>query len=348
MELYVSGESHGPVLIGTLVGFPANFPVDENKIVQELQRRRSGYGRGARMTIENEAFSLVSGIYDGYTTGAPLSIEIPNRDHANWADTIGDAVTIPRPGHADMAGYMKYRYPHLRPVMERASARVTAGYVAAAALCKSLLESLDVTFSSRPATVDGIVNTAVTGYDDAIKTHIDKAKQEGRSLGGTVTVQIAGLPAGLGSFVHWASRIDSTLSGILMSIPSVKGVVFGSGDDAERYEQDELFYSEGSVVRQTNNAGGIEGGMTNGEPVVFRLFVKPVPSSKQQKHSIDVITCEQVSARYERSDTCVVDTIGVIAENMAAYILLDAVMQRYGGDDYRFLKARVENTKGEV
>lgn len=341
MEMYVSGESHGQKLIGTIVGFPANFPIDENVIVQELQRRRSGYGRGARMTIENEAFSLVSGVYAGLTTGAPLSIEIPNRDYANWIDSIMEPITIPRPGHADLAGLLKYRYPHFRPVMERASARITAGYVSVSALCKHLLETLGVTFSSRPAQVDGIVNTAVTGYDDAIKLHIDKATADNRSLGGVVTVQIAGVPAGLGSFVHWDTRIDGKLSAMLMSIPSVKGVVFGSADDPERYTQDELFIQDEQIYRKTNNAGGVEGGMTNGEAIEMRLFVKPIPSSSATRHSVDMASMQEVTARHERSDICVVDTIGVIAENLSAFVVLQACMDRFGSDDFRMLMQRI-------
>ncbi len=341
MEMFVSGESHGPKLIGTIVGFPANFPIDENVIVHELQRRRSGYGRGARMTIENEAFSIVSGIYAGLTTGAPLSIEIPNRDYVNWADSILTPVTIPRPGHADIAGLLKYRYPHFRPVMERASARITAGYVAVSALCKHLLETLGVTFSSRPAQVDGILNTAVTGYDETIKTHIDKATQEGRSLGGVVTIQIAGVPIGLGSFIDWESRIDGKLSAMLMSIPSVKGIVFGSADDPERYTQDELFVQDEQIYRKTNFAGGIEGGMTNGEAIEMRLFVKPIPSSSTTQHSVDMATMHEVPSRHERSDICVVDTIGVIAENLAAFVVLKACMERFGADDFRMLMQRI-------
>lgn len=353
LRFLTAGESHGKGLVATLEGLPAGLRVHEDDINAQLARRMVGYGRGGRMRIESDRAEITSGIIRGETTGAPVSLWIENRD---WRRDEPD-ITRPRPGHADLAGALKYGFDEVRRVAERSSARETAARVAAGTLCRLLLEEFGVAVFSHVVEIGA--EAAHSGLSDweevraraeaselrcpdpraeaAMKAAIDAARKRGDTLGGVFEVVATGLPPGLGSHVHWDRRIDARLAAALMSVHAVKGVEFGLGFEAARTPgsgaHDEIFYSPArGFHRDTNRAGGIEGGMTTGEPLLARAAMKPLPTLQVPLRSVDMRTREPAEAAVVRGDVCAVPAAGVVAEAMVAYVLADAFLEKFGGD----------------
>jgi len=367
LRFLTAGESHGPALTVVVEGLPAGLPVDRAEIDAHLRRRQGGYGRGNRMKIEADAVEVLSGVRHGHTIGSPVSLLIRNRDFVNWQDVMAPepqppeaarrrALRQPRPGHADLAGALKFLTEDLREVLERASARETAARVAAGALARVLLRASQVEVRSHVTAigevalgVEPVAWPALQAVDEspvrcadpaaatAMIAEIDAAKSAGDSVGGTFEVVARGLPAGLGSYSQWDRRLDGRLAQALMSIPAVKCVSLGSGAEAGRTPgsrfHDEILYDDDSgIVRPTNRAGGLEGGVTNGEELRARAVVKPIPTLMKPLRSIDLRSKEPRSAGVERSDTCVVPAAGVVGEAMVAIVLADALIEKFGGD----------------
>lgn len=351
-----SGESHGICLNAIIEGMPAGVSIDKEFIDDELKRRQGGYGRGGRMQIETDRAVIKSGVRFAKTTGAPICLEIENKDWQNWTvpmsveavdmndPDVAEAVsakkiTRVRPGHADLSGAIKYNHDDVRNILERSSARETASRVAVGGVAKCLLKEFGIESSSRVLNVCGAEN------EEEIKKVIDEAKEQGDTLGGSVEVTFKNLPVGLGSFVHWDRRLDGQLAQALMSIPAVKSVEIGAGravaEMSGSVTHDEMYYNPengGKYFRKTNNAGGIEGGMTNGEDLVVRVAMKAIPTMKKPLDSVDMETKEPYSAHFERSDTCAVEACGVVAEAMAAIVLADAFLDKFGGDSIEEIK----------
>ena len=368
LRLLTAGESHGPALTIVVEGLPAGVPVDRAAIDADLRRRQGGYGRGGRMKIESDVVEILSGVRHGATLGSPVSFVIRNRDHENWKDVMSAepqppeakarrALKRPRPGHADLAGALKYVTDDLRSVLERASARETASRVAAGALVRGLLDAAGAEVRSHvvrigaatlPAgppvaweALDRIEESPVRCADarvaEAMIAEIDKAKRAGDTVGGVFEVVVRGLPPGLGSFGQWDRRLDGRLAQALMSIPAVKAVALGAGfEGGERAGSafhDEIFYDdERGLHRGSNRAGGLEGGVTNGEELRARAVVKPIPTLLVPLRSIDLRTKEPEAASVERSDTCVVPAAGVVGEAMVCWVAADALLEKLGGD----------------
>lgn len=360
-----AGESHGKGILSVVEGMVAGLNLSEAFITHELKRRQMGYGRGDRMKIESDTAEILSGVRYGYTIGSPVSIFIRNRDWKNWkekmsaepVETPEPPITSPRPGHADLAGMIKYRTGDARPVLERASARETASRVAAGAVAKRFLEEFSITIRSHTVRI-GAYSIDETGQVDWEKVEsspvrcsnatieksmlmaIDDAKAGGDTLGGVFEVVVYGVPIGMGSHVQWDRRLDMKLAGAMMSIQAVKGVEIGEGFDLAKVKgseaHDVIQPSSESVnkkwKRPTNRAGGIEGGITNGEPVVIRVAMKPIATLGKSLESIDTNTGKITKAHYERSDICVVPAAGVIGEAMAALVIAGAMLDKFGGD----------------
>jgi chorismate synthase len=376
LRFTTAGESHGAALVSILEGMPAGVPLLVEHVDAQLARRQAGYGRGRRMQIETDRAELLSGVRAGETLGSPIAMLIRNHDWRNWQeimntaplpDESGDsgprkrAVTRPRPGHADLAGMLKYDRADARDILERASARETTARVAAGAVCRALLTQLDVTVGSHLVALGDIVAHApktlpadlnASADKSPLRTLdpdsearmialIDEAKRSGDTLGGICEVVVTGLPVGLGSHVAWDRKLDGRLAAALMSIPAVKGVEIGMGFDAARLHgsrvHDEMDPSEdaitrGRLSRRSNNAGGLEGGMTTGEPLVLRVAMKPISTLMRPLGSVEMTTRESAASTVERSDVTAVPAMGVIAEAMAAFVLADAALEKFGGD----------------
>jgi len=371
LRFLTAGESHGPRLTAIVEGLPAGLAVDVEGINRDLARRQTGYGRGERMEIEQDRVEILGGVIAGRTTGAPVALSIENRDWVHWRDrwAAGDLpqMSVPRPGHADYAGMVKYGLDDARPVAERASARETAARVAVGALAKQLLAVFDVAVGSVVTEIGGVVATVpglppeeLWALAEASNVHcpdeqaagrmraaIDEAREAGDSLGGIFVVTATGVPVGLGSHVHWDRRLDARLAAAVMSIPAVKGVEIGPAfenarrrgtqvqDEFERIT-DHAFRIPHSAfripARSTNRAGGIEGGISNGQPIVVRAAMKPIPTVRTSLRSVDLATGEEATARYERADICAVPAAAVVGEAMVAWVLAEAVVEKYGGD----------------
>jgi chorismate synthase len=362
-----AGESHGKALVAIVEGLPAGLPLAAEDIDRDLSRRMQGYGRGARMKIESDRAQILSGVRHGETLGSPLALLIENRDWANWEDVMSpgapDAeprrkLLRPRPGHADLAGVLKYDRADARDILERASARETAARVAAGAVCRRLLAEFGVEIGSHVVALGGIeaapvsplpspLNAAadrspVRTLDPAAQARmtaaVDAAKEAGDTLGGVAEIVARGVVVGLGSHVSWDRKLDGRLAAALMSIPAVKGVGIGlgfnAGDAPGSASHDEVFRGAGPAgfVRRTNRAGGLEGGMTNGEPLVLRIAKKPIATLMQPLRSVNLETGEEAKAQSERSDTTAVPAAAVIAEAMTALVLADAYAEKFGGD----------------
>jgi chorismate synthase len=376
LRFTTAGESHGAALVSILEGMPAGMPLLVEDVDAQLARRQAGYGRGRRMQIETDRAELLSGVRAGETLGSPIAMLIRNHDWRNWQEIMSPApladeseasglrkraVTRPRPGHADLAGMLKYARSDARDILERASARETTARVAAGAVCRLLLAQLAVKIGSHvvelgdiiaraPDTLPADLNAAADGsplrtLDSDAEARmialIDEAKRSGDTLGGICEVVVTGLPVGLGSHVSWDRKLDGRLAAALMSIPAVKGVEVGMGFRAARLHgsrvHDEIDPSEGAVTRgrlsrRTNNAGGLEGGMTTGEPLVLRVAMKPISTLMRPLGSVEMTTRESAASTVERSDVTAVPAMGVIAEAMAAFILADAALEKFGGD----------------
>lgn len=369
LRYLTAGESHGKTLLALVDGFPAGVTVDLEPINFELRRRQGGYGRGGRQRIETDAVNVLSGVWKGVTLGSPIALEVPNRD--NKLDRLDD-LPRPRPGHADLTGAIKY-LGSIRGVLERASARETAVRVAAGALVKQLLSEFGITVfgyvvelgGERIEPVDASLDqlksirdkSAVYGLnlarDEAIKKLIDAAGKDGDTLGGIMEVRVDGLPIGLGSHAQWDRKLDGRLAQAVMSIQAIKGVEVGLGFEAARrrgsqvhdpIQYDVTHRGEPGLgyIRPTNNAGGIEGGMTNGQPLIIRAAKKPISTLAKPLESINLDTKEKQEASYERSDVCAVSAASVIVENVVAFEVAAAFVDKFGGDSLLEMKARYE------
>lgn len=365
MRYTTSGESHGRALTAIVTGVPAGIPLTQQAIDIDLARRQVGYGRGGRMSIERDKGLILSGVRFGSTIGSPVTITVANRDWDNWTDVMSstgqadkkDCVTAPRPGHADLAGVLKTGSADVRDILERASARETAARVAAASLPKAFLGMLGVSVRSfvtsigaewvaEPLDVDGVDWEAVESSDvrtpdtvaaAAMRAGIDAAASAGESLGGTFCVVVSGLIPGLGGYSEAFQRLDARLAASLISIPAIKGVEFGDGFRLAAapgsVAHDEIFFDEDrGYHRKTNHAGGLEGGMTNGESVVIRAAMKPIPTLMTPLASVDIATHEPVDASRERSDVCAVPAAAVVAEAEVAFVIAQAYLDKFGRD----------------
>jgi len=367
LRYLTAGESHGPMLTAILEGIPANLSLVAEEINLDLGRRQRGYGRGGRMRIEKDEANIVGGVRHGLTMGGPIAILIANRDWENWKRTMDakavdreadpkEPVTRPRPGHADLAGALKYGQRDIRNVLERASARETAARVAVGAVCKRLLREFDIEVFSHVTEIGGIVakvdglsfaqirdraegsevRCADAEAGEAMMRKIDEARKRGTSLGGVFEVVALNLPVGLGSYVHWDRKLDGRLAQAVMSIQAIKGVEIGLGfEGAKRFgfeTHDEIFYEHGRFVRKTNRAGGLEGGMSNGQPIIVRGAMKPISTQYAPMASVDLLTKEPFKASIERSDICSVPAAGVIGEAVVAFEIARALREKFGGD----------------
>lgn len=361
MRWLTAGESHGKGLAVIIEGFPSGVTVERTMINGELSRRQKGYGRGKRMGIEHDSVEIHSGIRYGVTIGSPICFVIPNSDHENWLAVMDERpakkqppVSAPRPGHADLAGFQKYGCGDIRNVIERASARETAARVAVGALCKCLLKVFGVRIISHVIAVGGIAiakrersfaeleGTMLRCLDPTCEREmvacIDRARDEGDTLGGVCEVIAQGLFPGLGTYAQHDRRLDARVASAMLSIPSVKGMAIGhaaeSAGEFGSSVHDEIHYErERGFYRDTNRAGGIEGGVSNGEDIIIRLTVKPVPTLAKPLGTVDVVTRAACYAQRERADVCVVPAVGVIGESMLAWVLADALLEKFGSDN---------------
>ena len=378
LRFLTAGESHGPSLTAILEGIPAGLSLDAGKINRELARRQQGYGRGGRMKIETDTVRVLSGVRFGETLGSPITLSVENRDWQNWQERMaafgepqGDKVTAARPGHADLTGVRKYAREDVRDILERASARETAMRVAVGAVAKELLYALGVTVESAVLDIGGVAADAAKREagaahkaasdlncfdeyaEEKMKEKIRAAKEAGDTLGGIFEVRISGAPLGLGSHIQWDRRLDARLAAAMMSIQAIKGVEIGAGfgyaalSGSEAH--DEMFCGEnGAVVRRTNRAGGLEGGMTNGEDIVVRAVMKPIPTLMKPLHSVDIAKKEPVLASKERSDVCAVPAASVVGEAMAAFVLAEAFVEKFDSDNLRDMQANIAAYKNRT
>ena len=371
LRFLTAGESHGPCLTAIIEGMPAGLCLSEEGINVDLRRRQGGYGRGQRMKIERDKVEILSGVAGGLTIGAPIALRIKNKDWANWKDKDVPPWTVPRPGHADLAGAIKYNIDDLRLVAERASARETAARVAVGSAAKQLLAEFDIAVGSCVTEIGGAAAEILPppsppqlwgGRKDevsdvrcpdpvaaeAMRQRIDEAKAAGDSLGGVFVVVVTGVPVGLGSHVQWDRRLDARLAAAVMSIPAIKGVEIGPAFENARRRgtevHDEIFVNLKSQIsnakRHSNRAGGIEGGISNGQPIVVRAAMKPIPTTVTPLRSVDLLTGEPATTQYQRSDVCAVPAASVVGEAMAAWVIADALMEKLGGDSIEEMKSR--------
>lgn len=400
LRFTTAGESHGPALVAVLEGLPAGLPLLAEDVNRELARRQQGYGRGRRMQIETDRAEFLSGVRAGETLGSPLAMLVRNADWRNWEDVMDPAprpedaagpdgpapgrrrtLTRVRPGHADLAGLLKYDRQDARDILERASARETTARVAAGAVCRRLLAAVGVTVGSHVVSLGGVDAAAPDPLPDDLDAaadaspvrmldadaereavaRIDAAKRAGNTLGGVCEVVVRGLPVGLGSHVSWDRKLDGRLAQAMMSIPAVKGVEIGLGFEAARRAgadvHDEVAPAPGraaagdrtgNVRRATNRAGGLEGGITTGEPLVVRVAMKPISTLMRPLGTVDVRTGEAASAAAERSDVTAVPALGVIAEAMAAFVLAQALVEKCGGDSLAELRRNLSGYQAQV
>jgi chorismate synthase len=379
LRFSTAGESHGESLIALVSGMPAGVPIENDRVNRELWRRQQGYGRGGRMRIEHDTAHFLSGVRHGKTIGSPIAMEIENRDWKNWTESlpveVGDAakhkaVASPRPGHADLAGALKYDFPDARYVLERASARESTARVAAGAVAKALLLELGMDVASHVIRVGRAELTRAAAWDEIsalrereevllgcvdeesearMKAEVDLALRTGDSIGGVFEVVIHGAPAGVGTYANWDERLDGILAQAVMSLQAVKAVEIGRGVTAAESlgseVHDPIGYAEAAengahtrFTREQNNAGGIEGGISNGEDIVVRGYLKPISTLRRPLASVRFDTREVTKAAYERSDVCVVPAAGVAAEAMVALAFARLVLEKFGGDSLRELK----------
>ena len=357
-----AGESHGQCLTAIVEGIPAGLKINLDEMNKDMARRQQGFGRGGRMKIETDRAEFLSGVRFGETMGDPVTIKVANRDWQNWTERMsvmgeefGDKVTAVRPGHADLTGVLKYDRNDARDILERASARETATRVAVGGLCKQFLKACGIEVVSHVVKIGGIgvdeskIDYAKIGTGDSelncydpeaeekMKERILSAMQEGDTLGGVFEVIVRGVPLGLGSHIQWDKRLDGKLAWAMMGIQAIKGVEIGAGFQCGELPgseiHDEMFYDENKkVYRKTNRAGGLEGGMSNGEDIVIRACMKPIPTLMKPLHSIDIGSETEVLACKERSDVCAVSAASVVGEAMAAIVIAEAVTDKFGND----------------
>src|SRR5579871_161592 len=362
-----AGESHGPGLTMIVEGMPAGVPITEEELANDLRRRQGGYGRGGRMLIEQDYAYITAGVTRGRTTGAPIAMTIENKDYANWKDKTPPPITVPRPGHADLSGSLKYQHDDMRLVLERSSARETTARVAVAGIAKALLRELGVKIGSHVVAIGGVEAPVPSGPWETIFAQaeesevrcpdeetsarmierIDRAKADRDTLGGVVKVVAWGLAPGVGSFVHWDRKLDGKLAGAVMSINAIKGVEIGDGFASAARPgtsvQDAIRWGEGRPIRASNRAGGTEGGVTNGEPIVVRAAMKPISTTLTPQPSVDMKTGAETWMEYQRSDICAVPAAAVVVEAMIAIVLADAYLEKFGGDNVEETRTNMES-----
>jgi chorismate synthase len=377
LQFLTAGESHGKGLLGILDGIPAGLEISEDYIDEQLKRRQMGHGRGGRMKIEKDHGEIWSGVRHGKTLASPIGILVQNLDWKNWTEKMSitpvdkeiKEVTLPRPGHADLAGVQKYGFTDIRNVLERSSARETTMRVALGSVCRKLLEEVGIHIASRVVQIHNIIDTdkvdceikelnskvdrsPVRCINKAIETQminvIDEAKQSGDSVGGIFEVIATGVPYGLGSFTQWTEKLQARISAMMMSINAFKGIEIGSGfRSAAKFGSevhDEIGHDGKKFTRYSNNAGGLEGGMSNAQPIVLWMSMKPISTLIKPLRSIDVITFEKKKAHKERTDACAVPAASIIAESMLCITLADALLEKFGGDSIEQLKAHMKAT----
>ncbi|MBQ8887262.1 MAG: chorismate synthase [Candidatus Gastranaerophilales bacterium] len=382
LRFLTSGESHGKCLNAIIEGVPAGITIDVNFINNELGRRQIGYGRGGRMLIEKDTVKILSGVRHGKSIGSPICLEIENKDWENWLIPMSSEeveqteeninlinskkITNVRPGHADLAGALKYNHTDVRNILERSSARETTTRVAVGSIAKSILKEFGIEglscvtqigtvkaelpqniFEHKEQIENSDLRISNDNAYELMKKEIDKAKEDGDTLGGCFTVVFKNVPIGLGSHVHWDRKLDGLLAQAIMSIQAVKSVEIGLGSKVAETlgskTHDEIFVENGKYIRKTNNAGGIESGMTNGEDIVITASMKAIPTMKKPLNSIAIDKKEEVQAHFERSDTCAVAACAVVAEAMAAIILADAMLEKFSHDSLDEMKTNYQN-----
>ena len=373
-----AGESHGKGLLGIIDGLPSNLSISEDYIFKQLQRRQGGHGRGGRMKIESDYAELYCGGREGITIGAPIGIILKNKDHENWSECMSvkkneynKKITLPRPGHADLAGAMKFGFDDIRNVLERSSARETAMRVAVASICRKMLEELNIIVASRVVQIHTAIDKSSVDLQEDISNinkiadkssvrcvnqkaeqkmiqAIDEAKKNGDSVGGVIEIYCTGLPFGIGSYTQWDRKLQSRISETLLSINAFKGIEFGMGFNiAEEFGSnvhDEIISVNRKFKRKSNNAGGIEGGMSNTEPIAVRLSMKPIPTLTKPLDSVDIETNVSHKAHKERTDSCAVPAASIIAENLLCIVIADGILSKFGGDSMEQLKAHLKAT----
>ncbi|GBX80259.1 chorismate synthase [Staphylococcus aureus] len=382
MRYLTSGESHGPQLTVIVEGIPANLEIKVEDINKEMFKRQGGYGRGRRMQIEKDTVEIVSGVRNGYTLGSPITMVVTNDDFTHWRKIMGAApiseeerenmkrtITKPRPGHADLVGGMKYNHRDLRNVLERSSARETAARVAVGALCKVLLQQLDIDIYSRVVEIGGIKDkdfydsetfkanldrNDVRVIDDSIaqamRDKIDEAKNEGDSIGGVVQVVVENMPVGVGSYVHYDRKLDGRIAQGVVSINAFKGVSYGEGFKAAEKPgseiQDEILYnSEIGYYRGSNHLGGLEGGMSNGMPIIVNGVMKPIPTLYKPLNSVDINTKEDFKATIERSDSCAVPAASIVCEHVVAFEIAKALLEEFQSNHIEQLQQQIADRR---
>jgi chorismate synthase len=379
LRFITAGESHGQCLTAIIEGLPAGLAIDTGNINQELARRQQGFGRGGRMQIERDTVEILSGMRFGQTLGSPLTLLIRNKDWDNWRERMaicgqpaGEAVTAARPGHADLTGTLKYERQDIRDILERASARETAARVAVGAVARQLLQACGIKIISHVTNIGGVAidKTLDCQYiekqratSDAaciepeielqMKAAIQQAKEQGDTLGGIFEVLVTSVMPGLGSHVHWDRRLDTRLAAAVMSIPAIKGVEIGDGfayaNIPGSQAHDEIFYNaEQHYYRKSNHAGGLEGGMSNGQTLIVRAVMKPIPTLMAPLDSVDILTRKAIRASTERSDVCAVPAAAVVGEAMVAIVLAEALLEKFGGDTMTDFITAVEHYRQRI
>ena len=369
LRYLTAGESHGPGLTAILDGFPAGVELDEAVINRELARRQQGFGAGPRMKIEQDTVKITAGVMAGLTTGAPLAFWIENLDHAKWQGKLIEPFTTPRPGHADLSGAVKYGYHDLRPALERASARETAARVAVGAACKLLLAQFGIQMDGYVCSI-GEVSASLDSipFEDrariaeenevrcpdvqaarAMSERIRQVMQEKDTLGGTIEVVALGLPPGLGSFAQWDRRLEARLGAAVLSVQAIKGVEFGPAFENSRLPgtlvQDPIRLQGDELVRSSQRAGGLEGGITTGGPLILRVAMKPIATTLTPQPTVDLATGKETITQYERSDFCPVPRAVPILEAVVAFVMADALLEKLGGDSLDELRPRFETLR---
>ena len=377
LKFLTAGESHGQGLLGILGGMLAGLEISEDYIGVQLARRQMGYGRGGRMKIEKDRAEIWCGVRHGKTLGAPVGLIIRNKDWENWTrkmsvnpiDSEIRKVTLPRPGHADLAGVQKYGFDDIRNVLERSSARETTMRVGLGSVCRKLLEEVGIEVGSRVVQIHDVKDESLSDIspnqlsktadassvrcldkevESAMIKTIDDAKASGDSVGGIFEVIANGLPYGLGAHTQWDRKLHTRISAMLMSVNAFKGIEIGEGfGGAEKFGSevhDEIDHDGEKFIRYSNNAGGIEGGMSNAQPIVIRMAMKPIPTLIKPLHSVDIHSKEKKDAHKERTDSCAVPAASIIAESMLCFVLADALLEKFGGDSVVQLKAHMDAT----
>ncbi|MBI4762626.1 MAG: chorismate synthase [Chloroflexota bacterium] len=371
LRFLTAGESHGPALTAILEGIPAGLPLTASIIDLELARRQKGYGSGGRMKIEHDAVQILGGVMAGQTTGAPIALLVPNADHVKWKGKPIEPMTAPRPGHADLTGAVKYGYKDLRPALERASARETAMRVAVGAICKHFLAQFGIRIGGYVLSIGKVqadlgdmpyeerfqraeeseVRCPVPRSAQAMRDEIEKAIHGKNTLGGVLEIVALDVPVGLGSFAQWDKRLEARLAMAVMSVQAIKGVEVGDAFEnakrlgAESHDPIHLQPSTFDLQRSTNRAGGIEGGISNGQPIVIRAAMKPIATTLLPQPTVDLATQTEAPTRYERSDFCPVPRAVPILEAMVAFVLADALLEKLGGDSLDEIKPRFETLR---